>query len=771
MEFDFDQEECASTPGHKVDPEGSSATVVTTRVNEQNDSQSLECNDGSGVNTKREHILFSDDDVVLCSDPDAPETNRYESALPQVVKLSKIVYPTIIALGDKVDLERRHRAESRCCDFFVKQINTKKEALYVYTILSRWFIYKSIVDETSSCYVPVTRTLRITSTHMRKLMKVFHMVFKYEFKAESTSYVGLARSWGTKLPTLIESMYTYITPEKCMQICTPYLVKWKENGLVSRPIVNAAIEKANRVTQAHIKRRERRQMQNKKKKRSKRKGVSPARKKTKIVETLSNNTNSSSPNKIPMKTNVAAIEGLSDEEDVTCITPPPLLSDDIPYDTETHAKQSNDITYEEYVKRADQAQIAKIFKAKQKYDSVDFTSISIDDYLRKRKTLLPDIYKHELRTAMKRDKLTTSKNDSNTIWTTDYSDERLDRASLHSQIDDDAVKEDNDCIDRRTVLTPIFPTPIDEAIRAETIDNIFQVLKNVLVYNINPEGTHPIHDAVSSALPANTMMSMNQPTPSDGNALERSTLLGNAKYGSVVPKGIAKMIGNYIFDLVSFRRSRCSDQMLTPNNADGDFMQPVDSTVIVDPLFGTPTNSVRNISKDKRFAAFESRLGSTEYGEKLNTNRLVNLFLYIEWQCLRKNILQMRSRQGIGTQNLADFHIEVVRHPASVRSEDNLLELTLSCIGGSPIKAKYNTIKILESHFNRLKKSYILHHATMLRAVLAAKETVGIASRLAHISMDTNNRSVFLGYVFALVLRYEKLFSGNAGSQSVRITI
>ena len=137
----------------------------------------------------------------------------------------------------------------------------------------------------------------------------------------------------------------------------------------------------------------------------------------------------------------------------------------------------------------------------------------------------------------------------------------------------------------------------------------------------------------------------------------------------------------------------------------------------------------------------------------------------------RKNILQMRSRQGIGTQNLADFHIEVVRHPASVRSEDNLLELTLSCIGGSPIKAKYNTIKILESHFNRLEKAYILHHATMLRAVLATKETVGIASRLAHISMDTNNRSVFLGYVFALVLRYEKLFSGNAGSQSVRITI
>ena len=63
-----------------------------------------------------------------------------------------------------------------------------------------------------------------------------------------------------------------------------------------------------------------------------------------------------------MKTNVAVIEGLSDEEDVTCITPPPLPSDDIPYDTETHAKQSNDITYEEYVKRADQAQIAKILK-------------------------------------------------------------------------------------------------------------------------------------------------------------------------------------------------------------------------------------------------------------------------------------------------------------------------------------------------------------------------------------------------------------------------
>ena len=97
------------------------------------------------------------------------------------------------------------------------------------------------------------------------------------------------------------------------------------------------------------------------------------------------------------------------------------------------------------------------------------------------------------------------------------------------------------------------------------------------------------------------MMPTNQHTPSNGDTLERNTLLGNAKYGSVVPKGIAKMIGNYIFDLVGFRRSRCSDQMLTPNNVDDDFMQTADSTVIVDPLFGTPTGSVRNISKDKRF--------------------------------------------------------------------------------------------------------------------------------------------------------------------------
>ena len=320
MEFDFDDDECASTSRRKVDAEGSSTTVVATKITEEeNELQPLESNEGSGVNSKREDILFSDDDVVSYSDADAAESNRHESALKEVVKLSKIVYPTIIALGDKVDLERRHKAESRCCDFFVKQINTKKEALYVYTILSRWFIYKLIVDETSSCYVPVTRTLAITSTHMRKLMKVFHMVFKYEFKTKSTSYVGLARSWGTKLPTLIESMYRYITPEKCMKICTPYLVKWKENGLVSRPIVNATIEKANRVTQAHIERREIRQMQKKKNKRSKRKDDSPARKKTKLLQTSSNNSNASSPNRVPMKTNAAAIEGLSDEEDVTCI--------------------------------------------------------------------------------------------------------------------------------------------------------------------------------------------------------------------------------------------------------------------------------------------------------------------------------------------------------------------------------------------------------------------------------------------------------------------
>ena len=264
--------------------EGSS-TTVDNKNNREETNYNLWKATRVGGESKREDILFSDDDVVSYSDADAAESNRHESALKEVVKLSKIVYPTIIALGDKVDLERRHKAESRCCDFFVKQITTKKEALYVYTILSRWFIYKLIVDETSSCYVPVTRTLAITSTHMRKLMKVFHMVFKYEFKAKSTSYAGLARSWGTKLPTLIESMYRYITPEKCMKICTPYLVKWKENGLVSRPIANAAIEKANRVTLAHIRRRERRQMKNKKNKRSKRKDDSPARKKTKLLQT------------------------------------------------------------------------------------------------------------------------------------------------------------------------------------------------------------------------------------------------------------------------------------------------------------------------------------------------------------------------------------------------------------------------------------------------------------------------------------------------------
>ena len=161
---------------------------------------------------------------------------------------------------------------------------------------------------------------------------------------------------------------------------------------------------------------------------------------------------------------------------------------------------------------------------------------------------------------MKRDNLTTtSTNASNTIWTTDYSDERIDRTFVDPEIDANAVEEDDDCIDRRTVLTPTFPTPIHEAVRAETIDNIFQVLKNVLVYNINPEGTHPdettMQDAVSSKLTRDAMMPANHHAPSNGDTLERNTLLGNAKYGSVVPKGIAKMIGNYIFDLVGFRRA------------------------------------------------------------------------------------------------------------------------------------------------------------------------------------------------------------------------
>ena len=157
--------------------------------------------------------------------------------------------------------------------------------------------------------------------------------------------------------------------------------------------------------------------------------------------------------------------------------------------------------------------------------------------------------------------------------------------------------------------------------------------------------------------------------------------------------------------------------MLAPNNGDDNFMQTADSTVIMDPLFGTPTGSARNISKDKRFLAFASRLGSTEYGDKLNTNKLINLFLYIEWQCLHKSILQMRSRrQGVGNFNLVDFHIEVVRHPASVRSEDNLLELTLSCIGGSPIKAKVQHYKDTRESFLIVEKSYILHHATHVKS-------------------------------------------------------
>ena len=44
------------------------------------------------------------------------------------------------------------------------------------------------------------------------------------------------------------------------------------------------------------------------------------------------------------------------------------------------------------------------------------------------------------------------------------------------------------------------------------------------------------------------------------------------------------MIGNYIFDLVF--GVQILDQMLT-NNGDDNFMQTADSTVIVDPLFGT----------------------------------------------------------------------------------------------------------------------------------------------------------------------------------------
>ena len=49
-------------------------------------------------------------------------SNRHESALKEVVKLSKIVSNN--SAWNKVDLERQHKAESRCYDFFVKKITS-----------------------------------------------------------------------------------------------------------------------------------------------------------------------------------------------------------------------------------------------------------------------------------------------------------------------------------------------------------------------------------------------------------------------------------------------------------------------------------------------------------------------------------------------------------------------------------------------------------------------------------------------------------------------
>merc|ERR1712167_65961 len=99
-------------------------------------------------------------------------------------------------------------------------------------------------------------------------MRVFHTVFSYEHKkSKHGRYQGIVKTCGNMLPELIEGMFKYATPEKCMSIFMPLLVKWKERKIVTRSVINVSIDKANRVIQAHIDRREQRQLMKKSKKR------------------------------------------------------------------------------------------------------------------------------------------------------------------------------------------------------------------------------------------------------------------------------------------------------------------------------------------------------------------------------------------------------------------------------------------------------------------------------------------------------------------------
>ena len=820
--------------------------------------------------------------------------------------LVKKIYPLIRAL----DKDKSSKEETRCCDYFIKEIMTKDDAMNVYTILKKWIIDREVVDIKLKHYIRPSKEegkkLLLNSTHIRKLIRVFHMAFGWQHKnSDKLTYPGLIKTWGSLLADLIESMCEYLSPENCIKNMNATLAKWKQRQMISRSVIHEAIRKANAVTRAHIARRE------EKAKRRKRKHMEGSTSDNKnnsnstIFTTTSttaddnnmyNNNNNNIDNSNYKKSRVDSFlsnESLQGErkdnkstrkedheeeeeqeeldEDISCVTPPPMQSDDIDEDDEVDAVKNKKMDYEEYVRNANEDRILKGIEAERKYNSIDFKTISINTYINKRKTLVPNIFNDERDEALEKEK-----RDQN-IRKTIHAKEDANTGIIYSDSDEDD-EDENDTIDYRKIFRPPIPSPIGEIIRADCIGEMMKSMMNVLFHAKQPDGSDsynasntafsnnssfddsnntsndneltPIvtdsvdaeidnllndaydddnndnfNDNGSNSIETNTSWEGSTVTPwgnttaTSFNALEEtteatttttttttttnelnvaSTLSTSASVFDTKKwrKAIGKLIGNYIFDLIGIsyleEKAMTSDKFATRMlyNQYKESMK-----LALDPLFGIPCEPSGITDNSKRFQSFQSRLRIIEDFENHNMNptTVKTLFTYIERECFAKNISSIRRPQAF--LSTSSYKINIKRQHSSTSKNDMLLELELVQVNSSGEQWEHNasnnsnTVQILESHFNLLKESYILHQSSLLELVKhkdepnfdyeeddkvnaeggdkkhGGKERKKKAT-IENMDLSNENENVFLGYVFALVTRYETLFSANAGSQS-----
>eukprot|EP00943_MAST-04B_sp_MAST-4B-sp1_P009501 g9501.t1 len=824
---------------------------------------------------KEEAILFSSDDsdVEYSDEEDCGNKLLIED---DIIELSKRIYPLIRSLDDRRK-DNSKNSEKKCCDFFIMEISTEEDSLSVYTILKKWITEKEIVDPKCKQYVSIKHTekksLQLNSTHVRKLMRVFHMVFSYEQKKSKLGrYQGIVKTWGDMLPGIIESMFKYATPEKCMSIFMPLLVKWKERKIVPRSVINVSIDKANRVIQAHIDRREQRQLTKKSNKRhltdhgattsndpdtrnnKKKPRMEPTTVNTK--RKTENSINYSDDNNKPGEEK--ELEDF-DEEDISCVTPPPMYSDDIDSDDDEGVSIKKEMKYKKYL----DGKILKNVEAELKYRNVNFKTISVHDYIKKRKKLLPTIFSLEEKAALEKEKyyqeFKRMVRSTNTIS----------NGLLHTEdeSDDDLVE-----IDYRKIFQPPLPTPINEVIRAKCIDEMNRCIANVVLYGKQPDGsemgmstgsnndgyinnnykeinkietsnnsiqpnsnTGIINDndittlltTLSNYIPnIQTAQTMTPRVPVTGNSnsivtknYRDTTNVQTVPWGSLTrnsdsvltkssfdstadlrndnvaekalseyerryrARAIGKMIGNYIFDLINLRKLNINGMQ---NKSDGRLITTTTSyeqktQFGTDQLFGLPCPNVESKESRDRLKHFQARLRHLDIVESLDQNVIETLFQYIERECLSKNMILIQSQKYYS--QTCNYRINVKQDHSNALIHGTLLELELLQIGTGQCKSssdKKHTTQILESHFNLLKESYILHQSSLLKLVkFDFKEEDGEddlrnnngkkqnkKEAIETIKLDEKNENIFLGYVFSLLTRYEKLFSSNAGSQS-----